>query len=82
MSAERLDCIVSAVCVKKRDPRVIDIKLLAAVLFNLSPMGDFDKGQLLWRCNEPGYKLVIRQQHIIQYMSPPHLNITPNAILM
>lgn len=46
MAAERLNCIVLAVCIKKRNSCTINVKLLAAVLFNLAPLGDLDKCQL------------------------------------
>ena len=47
MSAERFNCILFAVCIEKRYSCAVDIKLLATVLFNLAPLGDFDKRQLL-----------------------------------
>jgi hypothetical protein len=46
MAAERLNCIVLAVCIKKRNSCAINVKLLAAVLFNLAPLGDLDKCQI------------------------------------
>ena len=61
MAAERLNCIVLAVCIKKRNSCAIDVKLLAAVLFNFTPLGDLDKCQLTAGCNQSGYKLVIGQ---------------------
>lgn len=46
MTAERFNCIVPVVCIKKRNSCAIDVKLLAAVLFNFAPLSDLDKCQL------------------------------------
>ena len=74
MAAERLNCIVFAVCIEKRNSCAINIKLLAAVLFNLAPLGDLDKCQLSGGCNQSGYKLVIgQQQHSHQYTLLRHI---------
>ena len=61
MATECLNCIIAAVCIKKRNSCAIDVTLLSAVLFNFTLLGDLDKCQLPSGCNQSGYKLVIRQ---------------------